>query len=184
MKGGLLAVIPPPEGCRLTPLVIEARAFGAPVHWQAITRQTNEQGGFRHGAPVSGVRTLGIGAKVRLFGTVDHDTLAFLYSACTVFVFPSLYEGFGLPPLEAMACGAPVVSSTSSSIPEVLGPAAAYFSPESVDSLMTALCRVLDSSEYRSRLSRMGLARAQLFTWEEAARRTMDVYRKVLGVSR
>ena len=129
-------------------------------------------------------QSLGIGPKVRLFGTVDHDTLAFLYSAATVFVFPSLYEGFGLPPLEAMACGAPVVASTSSSIPEVLGPAAAYFSPESVDSLMTALCRVLDSSDYRGRLSRMGLKRAKLFTWDEAARRTMDVYRKTLGEAR
>jgi alpha-1,3-rhamnosyl/mannosyltransferase len=129
-------------------------------------------------------RNLGIERKVRLFGTVDHDTLAFLYSASTAFVFPSLYEGFGLPPLEAMACGAPVVASNSSSIPEVLGPAAAYFSPESIDSLMTALCRVLDSTEYRTRLSRMGLARAKLFTWNEAARRTMDVYRRVLAGER
>ncbi len=125
-------------------------------------------------------RALGVGPKVRLFGTVDHDTLAFLYSAATVFVFPSRYEGFGLPPLEAMACGAPVVSSTSSSIPEVLGPAAAYFSPASVDSLMTALCRVLDDSAYRARLSRIGLARAKHFSWAEAARRTMGVYRRAL----
>jgi alpha-1,3-rhamnosyl/mannosyltransferase len=126
-------------------------------------------------------RDLGIEPRVRLFGTVDHDTLAFLYAAATVFVFPSRYEGFGLPPLEAMSCGAPVAASNSSSIPEVLGPAAAYFSPDSIDSLMTALCRLLDDQKQRARLTRIGLSRARLFSWEEAARRTVAVYRRALG---
>jgi len=126
------------------------------------------------------LRALGVDGGVRLFGTVDPDTLAFLYTAATVFVFPSRYEGFGLPPLEAMACGAPVAASNCSSIPEVLGPAAAYFSPESVDSLMTILCRLLESPEERARLSRLGRSRAALFSWDEAARRTLAVYRRVV----
>lgn len=128
-------------------------------------------------------RKLGVESRVRFFGTVDHDTLAFLYSAAIALVFPSRYEGFGLPPLEAMACGAPVIASNSSSVPEVLGPAAVYFSPQSVDSLMNALCRLLDSPELRARLARMGRSRARLFTWEEAARQTMKVYRRTLGSS-
>ncbi len=131
----------------------------------------------------SRARALEIDGHSRFFGNVDHDTLALLYSAATVFVFPSRYEGFGLPALEAMACGAPVAASSSSSIPEVLGPAAAYFSPDSLDSLMAALCSLLDDPAERSRLVKIGRRRAGRFTWEETARRTMAVYRSVLEES-
>lgn len=122
-------------------------------------------------------RSLEIESRTRFFGNVDPETLALLYSAATVFVFPSFYEGFGLPPLEAMACGAPVAASHSSSIPEVLGPAAVYFSPDSVDSLMTALCDLLDNPRKRDRMIRTGKTRARLFNWEDTARKTMEVYR-------
>ncbi len=129
-------------------------------------------------------RALGIDTRTRLFGYLDQETLALLYSAATVFVFPSLYEGFGLPPLEAMACGAPVAASSSSSIPEVLGPAAAYFSPESVDSLVTTLGNLLDDAGLRARLTRSGSERARLFSWEETARQTLDTYRQVFEEAR
>jgi len=122
----------------------------------------------------------GILPKVRLYGTVDHDTLSFLYAAATIFVFPSRYEGFGLPPLEAMSCGAPVAASTQSSIPEVVGPAAAYFSPDSVDSLMAALCRILDNPGLRARLARTGPARAGRFSWRKAAQRTAALYQEAV----
>ena len=125
-------------------------------------------------------RRLGVAGRARLVGPLDQESLARLYSAAAVFVFPSRYEGFGLPPLEAMACGAPVASSSSASLPEVLGPAATYFSPESVDSLVAAVCRLLDEPARRERLVRLGAERARHFSWEEAAEQTLKVYREAL----
>jgi len=124
---------------------------------------------------------LGIAGRTRLLGAVDAESLARLYAAAAAFVFPSRYEGFGLPPLEAMACGAPVAASSAASLPEVLGPAARYFSPESVDSLVAAVCRILDEPEERARMVRLGEERARLFTWDEAAARTLSVYAEALG---
>jgi glycosyltransferase involved in cell wall biosynthesis len=123
---------------------------------------------------------LGIGARTHFIAPVSREALADLYDAATVFVFPSLYEGFGLPPLEAMACGAPVAASSSASIPEVLGPAARYFSPESVDSLVGTVVGLLEDPALRKRLSSLGRERARDFTWEEAARHTLAVYREAL----
>jgi len=124
---------------------------------------------------------LGIAGRARLSGPIDRAALALLYAGASCFVFPSRHEGFGLPPLEAMACGTPVASSSSASLPEVLGPAAAYFSPESVDSLVEAICRVLDDAALRERLVRLGLERARGFSWDDAARRTLAIYREVLA---
>jgi glycosyltransferase involved in cell wall biosynthesis len=124
---------------------------------------------------------LGYGERLKLAGTVDREGLAQLYAAAACFVFPSRHEGFGLPPLEAMACGTPVASSSSASLPEVLGPAAAYFSPESVDSLVEAICRVLDDAALRGRLVHLGLERARLFSWDDAARQTLALYREALA---
>jgi glycosyltransferase involved in cell wall biosynthesis len=126
-------------------------------------------------------RRLGVQGRARFLAPVDREALALLYAAAALFVFPSLHEGFGLPPLEAMACGTPVASSSAASLPEVLGPAAAYFSPESEDSLVEAVCRVLDDDALRGRLVRLGLERARHFTWDDAARRTLAVYRGVLA---
>ncbi len=127
------------------------------------------------------VQRLGIGGGTRIAAPVDAETLARLYAAAALLVFPSRHEGFGLPPLEAMACGTPVASSSSASLPEVLGPAAAYFSPESLDSLVEAVCRVLDDAGLRERLVRLGLERARHFSWDDAARRTLALYREVLA---
>jgi len=122
---------------------------------------------------------LGLEGQVIFPGFVADKDLPAIYAAADVFVFPSLYEGFGLPVLEAMACGAPVVCSNSSSLPEVAGDAALQFAPTDVASLAAALQRILSDGELRRRLVAAGVQRAQHFTWEETARQTLQVYRQV-----
>ena len=99
-----------------------------------------------------------------------------LYRGAIAMVFPSLYEGFGSPPLEAMACGCPVASSTSGSLAEILGDAALTFDPRSVDEIAAGLKEVVTDDALRERLREQGLARAAVFTWEQAARRHAEVY--------
>jgi glycosyltransferase involved in cell wall biosynthesis len=111
-------------------------------------------------------------------GRVPDDELVALYRTASALVFPSLYEGFGLPPLEAMACGCPVAVSTATSLPEVCGDAAEYFDPLSPDDMARAVAAVLDDpAGYVER----GLERARLFTWEGTARSHEDVYRRLAG---
>ena len=98
-----------------------------------------------------------------------------------MFVFPSLYEGFGLPPLEAMACGTPVVTSNASSLPEVVGDAAVLVDPYDARSIAEGIRRVLVDDVLRADLSARGAARAQSFSWEQAARRVHQIYRDVSG---
>jgi glycosyltransferase involved in cell wall biosynthesis len=123
---------------------------------------------------------LGIGGRVLFASHVPREDLPSVYGAAQVFVLPSLIEGFGLPVLEAMACGTPVVSSRAASLPEVGGDAAEYFDPSSAEALAAALERVLRSRELQQMLRSKGLERVRLFSWEECARRTLDVYRSVL----
>ena len=127
------------------------------------------------------VEKLGLGPAVCFAGYVAGDDMAALYSLADVFVYPSLYEGFGLPVLEAMACGTPVVTSNVASLPEVTGDAAILVAPEEVDGIRDALSRVLDDATLRADLSRRGLARAAQFSWDRCARQTLDVYRSVTG---
>jgi len=122
---------------------------------------------------------LGLEEGVRFLGDVGEADLPALYSGAIAFVFPSLYEGFGLPVLEAMACGVAVACSRSSSLPEIVGEAALTFNPTDVEALAAALHRLLSDSELRADLRQRGLERAQHFTWSETARRTLDVYRGV-----
>ena len=122
------------------------------------------------------VRSLGIEPVVHLPGFIDDDDLPAVYSGAALFVFPSLYEGFGLPLVEAMACGAPVVTSNVSSMPEVAGDAAVLVDPRDVDSLAAAIARVLRDEALRRRLRDAGIARARRFSWETTARLTLDVY--------
>lgn len=183
LKGGYLLFVGNPKKHKNLDLLLQAFAR-LQISYPSLSLVVVGGSDDQHVALRDRARDLGIEGRTRFFGRVDQETLALLYSAATVFVFPSRYEGFGLPPLEAMACGAPVAASARSSIPEVLGPAAAYFSPDSTDSLMTALCGLLDNRERRERLVRIGRARSTLFTWEEAARKTMAVYRKACEAQR
>jgi glycosyltransferase involved in cell wall biosynthesis len=116
---------------------------------------------------------------VRFLGFLPDETLAVVYRLAAVFVFPSLYEGFGLPPLEAMACGTPVVTSNVSSLPEVVGDAALLVDPYSAEAIADAMRRVLTDTSLRSDLRARGLARAGEFSWEQSARRVREIYDEV-----
>jgi glycosyltransferase involved in cell wall biosynthesis len=120
---------------------------------------------------------LGIGPRVRFLSGIRDEELAPLYSGCEAFVFPSLYEGFGLPPLEAMACGAPVIASSSTAIPEVCGPAAVYFDPTSAREMASAIGFVLAEAEERARLVDAGRRRAATFDRERAIGQIREVVR-------
>jgi glycosyltransferase involved in cell wall biosynthesis len=117
---------------------------------------------------------------VRFFGFVPDQTLAILYRLAAVFVFPSLYEGFGLPPLEAMASGTPVITSNVSSLPEVVGDAAMLVDPLQPEAIADAMRRVLTDSTLRADLRARGLARARQFSWERSIRRVRQIYGEVL----
>lgn len=119
---------------------------------------------------------------VHFTGYVADDDLPALYSAAEVFVFPSLYEGFGLPPLEAMACGTPVVTSNVSALPEVVGDAAMTVDPRDIDGLAAAITRTLGDTAFRAYLRQRGRERAARYTWARAAHETLAVYGQVLGV--
>jgi glycosyltransferase involved in cell wall biosynthesis len=121
-----------------------------------------------------------IGKRALVLGYVDQQRLAQIYNSASLFVFPSYYEGFGLPPLEAMACGCPVVVSRVASLPEVCGEAAYYVDPEDVSSIAEGICHVLTDEALRKSLISSGLERAKLFSWEQTARKTLDVFEEVM----
>ena len=116
---------------------------------------------------------------VRFLGYLEDDTLAILYRLASVFVFPSLYEGFGLPPIEAMASGTPVVTSNVSSMPEVTGDAAVLVDPYNVESIVEGIARVLGDPALAAQLRRKGIARAREFSWARSVARTREVYQEV-----
>ncbi len=124
-------------------------------------------------------RELNLGHRVFLPGYIPQADLPALYSAASVFVYASRYEGFGLPVLEAMACGAPVITSNISSMPEVVGDAGVLVNPDDQAELADALMHVLGDPGLRARLCHDGLERARLFSWERAAQQTLAVYERV-----
>jgi glycosyltransferase involved in cell wall biosynthesis len=124
------------------------------------------------------VRELGLEGRVVFTGGVPEGDKAALLSAATVFAFPSLYEGFGIPVLEAFACGTPVLTADSSSLPEVAGDAAVMVDPTSVEAISQGLVDLLESPELRRDLSGRGLARARRYRWSDIAERTIEVYRR------
>lgn len=141
-------------------------------------------GGFwdrRYPQPLQRAAQLRIGESVRFLGSVDDADLPALYSAATVFIFPSLYEGFGLPLLEAMSCGTPVACANTSSLPEIAGEAARLFDPHSVVEMMEAMGALLEDDPLRADLSARGLERANQFSWQKTAAKTLRCYRDLLG---
>ena len=126
------------------------------------------------------VRELGLEQQVLFPGFVAAEEQALWYTAAQIFAFPSLYEGFGLPLLEAMACGTPVVASTSSSLPEVVGDAGILVEPTDVGGLASALRDVLENDALRRRLREAGLVRARTFSWRKMAEETVRVYDELL----
>jgi glycosyltransferase involved in cell wall biosynthesis len=123
----------------------------------------------------------GVQNDVRFLGFVPIEVLRTFYDVAKVFVFPSLYEGFGLPPLEAMSHGTPVVTSNTSSLPEVVGNGAVMVNPENVFEIMRAIHRVLVDQAMREKLKQRGYEQVQRFSWEDSVKRILRVYREVAG---
>jgi glycosyltransferase involved in cell wall biosynthesis len=129
--------------------------------------------------PRQTVERLGLEGNVIFTGQIREQDKAPLYSAATVFAFPSLYEGFGMPVLEAMACGTPVVTSNISALPEVAGDAGQLVDPYDAEAISQALAELLESQSRREELARRGLERARRFTWHQVAEQTLRVYEEV-----
>lgn len=120
--------------------------------------------------------------RVRHLGQVPDGQMAKLYRGSLALVYPSLYEGFGIPPLEAMACGTVVITAAVSSLPEVVGDTAILIDPQSVDSMVEKMLQVRDlGNGEREKLIAKGIARASRFNWNETVRRTIEVYRIIAG---
>jgi glycosyltransferase involved in cell wall biosynthesis len=126
------------------------------------------------------VEALGLTGEVHFVGFVPAEDLPLWYNAADLFVYPSIYEGFGLPPLEAMACGTAVITSTASSLPEVVGKAGRLVDPTDTDALAGAMAQVLGNRDVQQELEAAGLVQAAGFSWESAARGTVDSYRRAL----
>jgi len=121
------------------------------------------------------------GNRIHFTGWVDDSELLQLYNACDIFTFPSFYEGFGIPILEAMACGRAVACSRTSAMPEVAGKSAVLFDPHSIEGMMAAMRDLLRNTEMRARMERAGVQNASRFTWRGTAQMTLDVYHEVAG---
>jgi glycosyltransferase involved in cell wall biosynthesis len=122
--------------------------------------------------------------RIHFTGFVSDEGLLHLYGACDLFVYPSLYEGFGLPIIEAMACGRAVACSNTSAMPEVADSAAILFDPNSDDEIVLALRDLLLNPDLRQRMERLGMQRASMFSWEKTASKTLDLYYAVAGDTR
>ncbi|MGE5221503.1 MAG: glycosyltransferase family 4 protein [Omnitrophica WOR_2 bacterium] len=129
---------------------------------------------------VEQVETMGLADKVHFLNQVSSEDLAVLYNTASLFVFPSLYEGFGLPLLEAMSCGAPVIAADNSSIPEVAGDAALLVKAEDTESLARFIREILQDEALRRKLSEKGLQRAKCFSWKKCGCETVSAYQKAV----
>ncbi|MFA9397255.1 MAG: glycosyltransferase family 4 protein [Clostridiaceae bacterium] len=125
------------------------------------------------------VEKLDMNENIKFLGFIENNMLPVFYSAADVFIYPSFYEGFGLPPLEAMSCGCPVISSNTTSIPEVIKDAGILIDPYNIKSIENALESVLNNNTLRENLSLKGLSRSSLFSWDNTAKLTLDAYNEV-----
>jgi glycosyltransferase involved in cell wall biosynthesis len=125
------------------------------------------------------VADLGLEKRIRFTGYIEPLDLPVLYNLATTFVYPSFYEGFGLPVLEAMGCGVPVVTSNVSSLPEIAEDAAVYVNPHSVDELANAISQMLSDDGLRKNCTTKGRERVKSFTWERCAMETLKVFHEV-----
>ncbi len=137
--------------------------------------------GWKESSLESRVKDLGLGDEVVLTGFVPYEDLPALYNAADVFVYPSVYEGFGLPPLEAMACGTPVITGNQASLPEVVGDAGLMVDPFDADAFAHAMERLIFDRLLRAEMFALGLNQATKFSWDDTAEQTHAVYRGVLN---
>jgi glycosyltransferase involved in cell wall biosynthesis len=137
--------------------------------------------GWKYGPILERIQNSPCADRIRYLEYVEDDQLSALYSGADLFVFPSLYEGFGFPPLEAMLCGTAVVSSAAASLPEVLGDAACLVEGYEAENWVEAIRELLGSESKRKQLREAGEAQTKIFDWNRTARETLDVYRKVLS---
>lgn len=135
--------------------------------------------GWLYGPVFKRLEELGLQDRVHFVGYLEEEELPLWYAAATVFVFPSIYEGFGMPPLEAMSCGTPVVTSNTSSLPEVVGDAGLMVSPTDVEGLASAILRLLQDVGVRAELRERGFQQAKKFSWRTTAERTVAAYERV-----
>jgi len=135
--------------------------------------------GWQHEEVLQEIQRLNLEDEVIFPGYIREEDLVKFYNAADLFVYPSLYEGFGLPPLEAMACGIPVITSNTSSLPEVVGDAGIMVDPLDVDALADSMHRVLTDEALQRKLRDKGIARSREFSWEKTARKTWQVYEQV-----
>lgn len=136
--------------------------------------------GWQHEKVLLEIKKLNLQDEVVFPGYVPEDDLVKFYNAADLFVYPSLYEGFGLPPLEAMACGTPVITSNTSSLPEVVGDAGIMVDPLDTTALSDAMCKVLDDPGLQSKLRDNGIIQSKEFSWQKTAQKTWQIYEKVL----
>jgi glycosyltransferase involved in cell wall biosynthesis len=137
------------------------------------------QNGWKYSKIFSTLANLHLEKEVIFPQYVPHEDLPAIYNAAKLFVYPSLYEGFGLPPLEAMQCGVPVITSDTSSLPEIVGDGGIMVSPYDVQGLAERMSEMVSDDTLRRENIRYGLSRAQLFSWEKCARQTQNVYNMV-----
>jgi glycosyltransferase involved in cell wall biosynthesis len=155
----------------------QARAAGIPHHLVCVGPY-----GWSSRDLSSHIERLGIGSWVHFTGYVPFEDLPGLYNLGEFFVFPSLYEGFGLPVVEAMACGTPVITANTSSLAEIAADAAAVVDPSSVEALAHAIRTLAADEGWRAELSQRGISRAKTFSWTQTAREMLSVYQRAAGV--
>ncbi len=135
--------------------------------------------GWQYEDIFSKVTSLKLESRICFTGYVGVEDIPALYSGAVAFIFPSLYEGFGMPPLEAMACGTPVIVSNTSSLPEVVGDAGILVNPKEPENLAFEMNRLLNDTKLRQELSQKGLLRSQAFSWEDSAKKVIDIYKSL-----